>query len=135
MGCGPPPPPPRPPYCYPYVPPPKPYVPPPPPPPPPPVLTECKVDVSIVDVYSWVTLSQKFHNPGSSTANQIIYNFSVLAGSAICSFVMTRADGSRVGGVVKEREQAKRELDSALKAGKLAALGQEVTKDGEYIPT
>jgi hypothetical protein len=83
-----------------------------------------------VDVHSWVTLSQKFHNPADKKADRIIYTFSMLADSAIYAFEMIRQNGTKVVGISKEREQAKRELNEALAAGKTAALGEEQSKDG-----
>ncbi|KAH7928687.1 hypothetical protein BV22DRAFT_1030448 [Leucogyrophana mollusca] len=82
-----------------------------------------------MDVHSLVTLSQQFHNRSNLTANQVTYTFSMLASAAICAFEMVRADGTKVAGVAKEKEQAQRELKSALDAGKTAALGEEQTKD------
>jgi hypothetical protein len=97
------------------------------------ILTGCEITASIVDVHSWVTLSQKFYNPSTSVANQVTYIFSMLAGSAICSFEVIREGGARIVGIVKEREQARSELDKALQAGRLAALGEEVSKDGRLV--
>jgi len=53
----------------------------------------------------------------------------MLAGSAIYSFEMVRQNGTKVIGLVKEREEAKRDLNAALAAGQTAALGEEQTKD------
>lgn len=64
--------------------------------------------------------------------DQVTYIFSVLAGSAIYNFVVIREDGSRIVGVVKEKEQAQQEWSSAKRAGELAVLGQEATKDGTF---
>lgn len=96
-------------------------------------LTEGHVTVSIIDNHSWVTLSQGFYNPGTSIAKQVTYSFTVLAGSALYSFVMIHEDGRRVGGFMKEKEQAQRDLDAAIKAGQVAALGEEATKDGTHL--
>ncbi|GLB39924.1 hypothetical protein LshimejAT787_0704340 [Lyophyllum shimeji] len=126
MECGPPPPPP--PCRFIYRPPP-PHVPPPPPPPPPPVLKECHINACIVDVHSYVTISQKFHNPSNQAANNLTYTFSVLAGAAVCNFELVRASGKKVIGVVKEKDQAQKELNAAIAAGHTAALGEEQTKD------
>ncbi|KAH7918536.1 hypothetical protein BV22DRAFT_1041703 [Leucogyrophana mollusca] len=97
--------------------------------PPPLILKGCKIDVSIIDVHSRVTLSQEFHNQTDFAANRVTYTFSVLSSAAICDFEMIRQDGTKVTGVVKEKEQARRELDVALAVGHTAALGEEQTKD------
>lgn len=113
--------------------PPPPRAPPPPPPPPPPVLKECHIEAHIVDVHSFVTVSQKFHNPATVAINALKYNFTVLAGSAICGFEMVCASGKKVIGVIKEKEQAQQELKAAVAAGYTHALGEELTKDGEHL--
>ncbi|KAH7908759.1 hypothetical protein BJ138DRAFT_1103236 [Hygrophoropsis aurantiaca] len=89
---------------------------------PPPSLTlkECKINVCIIDAHSRVMLSQRFQNQSDLEANQVTYTFSMLA---------TAADGTKIVGIVKEKEQARRELETALAAGHTAALGEEQTKD------
>ncbi|GJJ13677.1 hypothetical protein Clacol_007933 [Clathrus columnatus] len=109
-------------------PPPKPSTPPPPPPPPVPLeLKECTIDAYIADVHSFVNLYQQFYNPNTVAASGI-YTFSVLAGSAICGFEMIRGT-KRFNAEVKDREKAQEEYDKAVKAGKTAGLGKEITKD------
>ncbi|KAG6836898.1 hypothetical protein H0H93_001485 [Arthromyces matolae] len=103
--------------------------PPPPPPPPPPQLTECHVEAHIIDVHSFITLSQKFHNPANIAATELTYNFSVLAGAAVCGFEMVRANGRKVIGVIKDKDQAVREMNTAKTAGHVFVLGEELTKD------
>lgn len=92
-------------------------------------MKECKIDAYIVDVHSYVTIAQKFHNPSNQTANHLTYTFSVLAGAAVCNFELVRESGKKIIGVVKEKDQAQREMDAALGAGHTAALGEEQTKD------
>ncbi|KAH7905128.1 von Willebrand factor type A domain-containing protein [Hygrophoropsis aurantiaca] len=98
---------------------------------PPPSLTlkECKINVSIIDAHSRVTLSQQFQNQSNLEAGQVTYTFSTLASAAVCDFEMIRQDGTKIVGIVKEKEQARRELETALAAGHTAALGEEQTKD------
>ncbi|KAJ3876874.1 hypothetical protein F5051DRAFT_354695 [Lentinula edodes] len=93
------------------------------------VLRECNIKVWIVDVHSWVTLSQQFQNPSSSVATHVTYTFSMLAGAAIYGFQIVRQDGTKVDGVVKQKDEAQKEMDIAVSEGLTAALGQEVTKD------
>ena len=132
MGCGSPPPPPPPP-CFIYTPvyynAPAPVI----PPPPPPVLKECKIDAYIVDIHSYVTISQKFHNPSNQATNSLTYTFGVLAGAAVCKFELVRESGKKIIGVVKEKDQAQQEMNAAIAAGHTAALGEEQTKDGEHL--
>ncbi|KAG6848080.1 hypothetical protein H0H93_003590 [Arthromyces matolae] len=112
--------------CYFSYPPPPPYV---PPPPPPPQLEECHVEAHIIDVHSFVTLSQKFRNTANVASTELTYNFTVLAGAAICGFKMIRASRKEVIGVIKDKEQALQEINTAKAEGHAFALGEELTKD------
>ncbi|KAH7909915.1 hypothetical protein BJ138DRAFT_1009872, partial [Hygrophoropsis aurantiaca] len=93
------------------------------------VLEECKIDAYIVDIHSLVTIAQTFSNPSDSAANHVTYTFSMLSGAAIFEFKMIRQDGTEVVGIVKEREQAQKEMNAAIAAGQTAAHGEEQTKD------
>ncbi|KAH7908864.1 von Willebrand factor type A domain-containing protein [Hygrophoropsis aurantiaca] len=92
-------------------------------------LKECVISACIIDTHSRVTLSQRFENQSDREAGQVTYTFSMLASAAVCDFEMVRQDGTNVVGVVKEKEQARAELEMALAAGHTAALGEEQTKD------
>ncbi|KAH7908758.1 von Willebrand factor type A domain-containing protein, partial [Hygrophoropsis aurantiaca] len=98
---------------------------------PPPSLTlkECKINVSIIDAYSRVTLSQQFQNHSDMEAGQVTYTFSMLASAAVCDFEVVRQDGTKIVSAVKEKEQARRDLETALAAGHTAALGEARTED------
>ena len=99
---------------------------------PPPELTDCKIVAHIVDVHSYVTISQKFFNKSNEATNTLTYTFNMLAGAAVCDFELVRESGRKIVGVVKEKEQAKKEMDAALAAGRAAADLKEETKDGGY---
>ncbi|KAJ3928265.1 MAG: von Willebrand factor type A domain-containing protein [Lentinula lateritia] len=97
------------------------------------LLDGCSAQVSITDVHAAVTISQKFtcsSNHGNS-AHQVsgVYMFSLMRDAAVCKFEMVRGDGTKVEGVVKEKEEAKREYDEALRQGYTASLGQQETGD------
>ncbi|KAJ3730950.1 hypothetical protein DFJ43DRAFT_461619 [Lentinula guzmanii] len=93
------------------------------------VLKECSIKVWIVDVHSWVTISQQFQNPSSSVAEHVAYTFSMLAGAAVYGFELIRQDGTKIDGLIKEKNQAQKEMSAAINEGHTAALGEEVTKD------
>jgi hypothetical protein len=93
------------------------------------ILDGVSANVSIVDVHASVLLSQRFNNPWQD-AISAVYTFSMIAGAAICGFDMVRQDGTRVAGVVKEKEQAKKDYKEAVSKGYTASLGEEQTKDG-----
>ncbi|KAH8828763.1 hypothetical protein DL96DRAFT_1462502, partial [Flagelloscypha sp. PMI_526] len=92
------------------------------------VLDGSTVDVLIADVHASVEISQRFTNP-LDVGVEATYTFGLLASAAICGFKMIRADGTEVEGVVKEKEEAKKEYQEAVKQGYTAALGAEDTKD------
>ncbi|KAJ3818333.1 von Willebrand factor type A domain-containing protein [Lentinula raphanica] len=92
------------------------------------LLDGSSVDVLIADVHASVTLSQRFTNTSSTTVNGV-YTFSLMAGAAVCGFEMIRQDGTRVEGLVSEKEEASRKYELAIKAGKTASLGQQETAD------
>ncbi|KAK1216972.1 hypothetical protein PQX77_020376 [Marasmius sp. AFHP31] len=93
------------------------------------VLDSCAVTVLIVDVHASVRLSQKFRNPDTTNALEATYTFGLCADAAVCGFEMVREDGTKVEGVVKEKEEAKKEYDDAVKQGYTASLGSQETKD------
>lgn len=95
------------------------------------VYKECAIEVAIIDVHSWVKLSQKFYNPDSTSSNRFVYNFSMLAGAAIHGFEMISEDGTLITGQIKEKDEARQQMEAAIKAGNTASLGEEVTKDGK----
>ena len=55
------------------------------------------------------------------------------ARAAICGFKMTLSNGTIITAVAKEREEAKREHDVAIRSGKLTGLVEYVTDDGEFL--
>ncbi|KAL0070448.1 von Willebrand factor A domain-containing protein 5A [Marasmius tenuissimus] len=97
-------------------------------------LDSCAVTVLIADVHASVQLSQKFRNPDTTNALEATYTFGLCADAAVCGFEMVREDGTKVEGVVKEKAEAKKEYDDAVKQGYTASLGSEETKDGNISP-
>ncbi|KAK1226022.1 hypothetical protein PQX77_011021 [Marasmius sp. AFHP31] len=93
------------------------------------LLDSCAVTVFLTDVHASVQLSQKFRNPNDSHAMGAVYTFGLCFDAAVCGFEMVREDGTKVEGVVKEKEEAKKEYDDAVKQGYTASLGSEETKD------
>lgn len=85
--------------------------------------------VVLADVHASVDISQRFTNPLDSPLSAV-YTFGLISGATICQFQMIRADGTKVEGIVEEKEKAKKEYEKAVKRGHTAALGSEVTKDG-----
>ncbi|KIK64028.1 hypothetical protein GYMLUDRAFT_83412 [Collybiopsis luxurians FD-317 M1] len=92
------------------------------------VLDGSSAEVTIADVHASITLSQKFTNPFNSTISTV-YSFGLMADAAIYGFEMVKQDGTRVEGVVKEKDEAMKEYASALRKGHTASLGQVETAD------
>jgi hypothetical protein len=77
-----------------------------------------------------VTLTQTYLNTSDSRDVVAKYIFPIPARAAVCAFEMRTQDGKVVHGLVKEKEQAKKEYDEAVSQGKWAGLLSEVGKDG-----
>ncbi|KAF7316166.1 hypothetical protein MIND_00134800 [Mycena indigotica] len=86
------------------------------------------VESAIKDIAAQVKLTQTYcHNEAFPV--EAIYRFPIPARAAVCSFAMTREDGTQIRGIVKEKQAARREYDQALSAGKGASLLEQVTPD------
>lgn len=95
------------------------------------VLDGCSVQALISDVHASVILSQRFTSPAHwNDTVSVIYAFGMMADAAVCGFEMVRQDGTKIEGIVKEKQEAKHEYDEAIKAGQIASLGQQETADG-----
>ena len=92
-------------------------------------LIDTQIDATIVDVYSSVTLTQKFVNPNGRIIPQMVYLFGMVPDSAVYAFEMIRQNGTRVIGLAKAKDVARRELETARAAGLTAALAEEQMKD------
>ncbi|KAH7869311.1 von Willebrand factor type A domain-containing protein [Lentinula edodes] len=93
------------------------------------ILDGSSAQVLIADIHASVNLSQRFTNTSYTTISSAVYTFGLMAGAAVCGFEMIKQDGTRVEGVVKENEAAKKEYEQAIQAGKTASLGQQETED------
>ncbi|KIK64074.1 hypothetical protein GYMLUDRAFT_83446 [Collybiopsis luxurians FD-317 M1] len=94
------------------------------------LLEGCTASVLITDVHASVTLSQRFTSPAYlSSLISGVYTFGLPADAAVCGFSMVRQDGTKVDGIVKEKQEAKREYTQALQQGKTASLGSQETAD------
>jgi hypothetical protein len=79
-----------------------------------------------------ITLTQVYLNTTKANdAASAKYIFPIPARAAVCAFEMKTRDGKVVYGLVKEKEQAKKEYNEAIVQGKWAGLLSEVGKDGE----
>lgn len=82
-------------------------------------------------VSALITVTHKFWQYSPTKLPQAKYVFPVPARAAVCGFEMTSESGVVIVAVAKEKEQAKREYDAALRQGRMAGLLEHVTDDGE----
>lgn len=96
------------------------------------LLDGCSAQALITDVHAFVTLSQKFTNKNAQSSALGVYTFAMMADAAVCGFEMVRGDGTKVEGLVKEKQEAKRDYEKAISEGHTAGLGQQETGDGKH---
>lgn len=96
------------------------------------ILDGVSVQVLIADVHASVLISQRFTNAMETTVSAV-YTFGIMTDAAVCRFEMVRQDGTRVEGIVKEKDEAKKEYEKAISDGKTASLGQQETADGARL--
>lgn len=93
-------------------------------------LHEVRAKASLSDLAASVHLSQIFTNESANTI-ECTYSFPVPARAAVYSFQLVKADGTKVVGVVQEKEEARETYDQALSEGRLASLMEQDTPDSE----
>ncbi|KAI1069297.1 hypothetical protein LB507_008586 [Fusarium sp. FIESC RH6] len=77
-----------------------------------------------------MTLLQSFHNPSNMTIKEARHIFPLYDGSAVIAFECTIGDERRLRGVVKPKEQARKEYKQAVhEQAKAAALLEEHTPE------
>ncbi|KAF7320951.1 hypothetical protein HMN09_00181800 [Mycena chlorophos] len=91
-------------------------------------LLAVRADASIKDLAAQVKLIQTYVNDGT-VAIEATYTFPIPARGAVCSFAMIKQDETRVVGVVKEKEDARKMYDAAVVAGQRASLLEQHTPD------
>ncbi|KAH7090110.1 von Willebrand factor type A domain-containing protein [Auriculariales sp. MPI-PUGE-AT-0066] len=84
-------------------------------------LVKSSCAVSVVDVNIHAKLSQTYVST-STEAEHVNYVFPVPSDAAVCAFTAVIDGEHTIKGIVKERKQAQRDFDTAVKAGKTAAL-------------
>jgi len=92
-----------------------------------PVQAVC--DVSIIDVNLHAKLSQTYVS-ASTESQDVNYVFPLPSTAAVSAFTAVIDDEHTIKGIVKERQQAQRDFDTAVKAGKTAALLKHHTSQG-----
>ncbi|KAK4056516.1 hypothetical protein OIO90_002363 [Microbotryomycetes sp. JL221] len=96
-------------------------------------LNNVKVTAHVQDLLATVNIQQTYKCIApDDTRRQAIkatYLFPIPDRSVVTKFDMTRQDGKRIIGIVKQTKQAKIDYDKAVKQGKLASLANQTTPD------
>ncbi|KAK4700208.1 hypothetical protein P7C70_g6045, partial [Phenoliferia sp. Uapishka_3] len=95
-------------------------------------LLDVAAFAQIKDLSAQVTIKQRYQLPKTVTLNHPVeasYTFPIPARAAVSSFVLVKQDGTRVIGVVQEKEEAKSTYNKAKSEGKLASLMVQDTPD------
>ena len=77
-----------------------------------------------------MTVTQQFWQYSPNGLPRAKYVFPVPARAAVCAFEMIAEDGTVITAVAKEKEEAKREHEAALRQGQMTGLVEHVTDDG-----
>ncbi|SCV70552.1 BQ2448_3314 [Microbotryum intermedium] len=91
-------------------------------------LLSVRATASIKHLSASVKLVQEYQNETNETQD-CSYVFPVPDRAAVCAFEMVKHDGTKVKGIVKEKQVAKKEYDEAKDEGKLASLLVQETPD------
>ncbi|KAJ7047987.1 von Willebrand factor type A domain-containing protein [Mycena amicta] len=91
-------------------------------------LLNVHADASIKELAAQVKLTQTYSND-AVFAIEATYMFPIPARAAVCSFVMIKQDGTRVVGIVQEKQEARETYDAAVAAGQQASLLEQQTPD------
>ncbi|KAJ7041159.1 von Willebrand factor type A domain-containing protein [Mycena alexandri] len=91
-------------------------------------LLAVRAEASIKELAAQVKLIQTFGNDATFPI-EAKYSFPIPARASICSFVMIKQDGTRVAGLVQEKQAARETYNTAVAQGQQASLMEEQTAD------
>ncbi|ORY91748.1 von Willebrand factor type A domain-domain-containing protein [Leucosporidium creatinivorum] len=91
-------------------------------------LLQVAAQTRIKDLSAGVNLTQLYTNDSNHTI-ECSYRFPVPARAAVTSFALVKQDGTRIVGLVQEKEEARETYDQAVEEGKLASLMEQQTPD------
>ncbi|GJE93118.1 von Willebrand domain-containing protein [Phanerochaete sordida] len=92
-------------------------------------LEQTEVHANVIDVSAIVTITQRFWQSSPTALAHAQYIFPVPARSAVCGFTMTTEDGAVIKAIAKERDEARKEYEDAIRSGQTAGLVEHVTDD------
>lgn len=93
-------------------------------------LVYTQSDIHVI-VSAIVTITQQFWQYSTVGLSRAKYVFPVPARAAVCGFEMTAEDGTVITAVAKEKEEARREHETAIAQGFMTGLVEHVTDDSK----
>ncbi|KAI1185479.1 von Willebrand factor type A domain-containing protein [Nemania serpens] len=97
-------------------------------------LQQMQAHTTIKDVSSRTVLTQTFLNDGKEHLKDIVYSFPLYDGVSVVSFAATVGD-IQIQGVVREKEQARREYQDAVDKGQSAGLLEQLPEASDVFVT
>ncbi|KAI3343741.1 von Willebrand factor type A domain-containing protein [Ustulina deusta] len=97
-------------------------------------LRGMKAHTTIKDVASRTVLTQTFSNDSNELLKNIVYSFPLYDGVSVVSFTATIGD-VRIRGIVKEKQQARREYHDAVNKGSAAGLLEQLPEASDVFVT
>ena len=95
-------------------------------------LVKASCQYNIEDVYAVAELVQEYYSD-APVDRQVEYVFPLPPDAAVCAFKAVIDDKKVIKGIVKEKEEAKKEYTAAIAAGKTAGLLEKEAADGECL--
>ena len=93
-------------------------------------LVKASCQYNVEDVYAVAELVQEYYS-NAPIDRQVEYVFPLPPDAAVCTFKAVIDDKKVIKGIVKEKEEAKKEYKEAIAAGKTAGLLEKEAADGE----
>jgi len=93
-------------------------------------LVKASCHYNVEDVYAVAELVQEYYSD-APVDRQVEYVFPLPPDAAVCAFKAVIDDKKVIKGIVKEKEEAKKEYKEAIAAGKTAGLLEKEAADGE----
>ncbi|KAJ7778552.1 von Willebrand factor type A domain-containing protein [Mycena metata] len=91
-------------------------------------LLGVRAEASIKELAAQVKLTQTYGNDATFPI-EAKYSFPIPARGSVCSFVMIKQDGTRVVGIVQEKQEARETYNTAVSQGQQASLMEQQTPD------
>ncbi|KAJ7778432.1 von Willebrand factor type A domain-containing protein [Mycena metata] len=91
-------------------------------------LLGVRAEASVKELAAQVKLTQTYRNDATFPI-EAKYSFPIPVTGSVCSFVMIKRDGTRVVGIVQEKQEARATYDAAVAQGQQASLMEQQSPD------